>query len=133
LLVLGRDRAVGRLYLSNGRLSSNLDTSRNAAYYARVERELSRLIHAMGAHFLPFPMWHFGRKIEVPHPLGGAAMSDSPYRGVVDRAGRVYGYRNLVVLDGSAMPVPLGVNPALTIAAWAEMAVEELLAESTPS
>jgi cholesterol oxidase len=129
LLVLGRDRAVGRLYLSNGRLSSSIDTSRNAAYYNRVENELSRVIHAMGAHFLPFPLWHFGRKIEVPHPLGGAAMSDSPFRGVVDDAGRVYGYENLVVLDGSIIPSSLGVNPALTIAAIAERAAEILIAQ----
>jgi cholesterol oxidase len=82
----------------------------------------------MGAKFLPFPLWHFGRKIEVPHPLGGVPMGESPAKGVVDDAGRVYGYDNLVVLDGSIMPSSLGVNPALTAERAAERLIEQLRA-----
>ena len=40
--------------------------------------------------------------------------------GVVDADGRAFGYRNLLVCDGSIMPANPGVNPSLTIVALAE-------------
>lgn len=60
------------------------------------------------------------------HILGGAAMGRGPEEGVVDLQGRVFGYENLRVLDGSVVPANLGVNPALTIAALAEHAMESV-------
>jgi len=56
------------------------------------------------------------------HILGGAAMGTSPEDGVTDLYGRVFGYDNLWVLDGSVIPANLGVNPSLTITALAEHA-----------
>jgi cholesterol oxidase len=49
--------------------------------------------------------------------------------GVVDAYGRVFGYRDLFVSDGSVMPGPVGANPALTIAAFAERCAERILRE----
>ena len=43
--------------------------------------------------------------------------------GVVDRQLRVFGYQNMLVCDGSAVPANPGVNPALTITALAEYAM----------
>jgi cholesterol oxidase len=57
-------------------------------------------------------------------------MADDPADGVVDHAGRVYGYEGLYVLDGSIIPTALGVNPSKTIAALAERGVERLIARS---
>jgi cholesterol oxidase len=57
------------------------------------------------------------------HILGGAAIGDSPERGVVDRRQRAFGYRNLLVCDGSVVPANPGVNPSLTITALAEHAM----------
>ncbi|MEV6631148.1 GMC family oxidoreductase [Actinoplanes sp. NPDC051470] len=57
------------------------------------------------------------------HILGGATIGDSPETGVVDAYHRVYGYPGLHVVDGSAVPANLGVNPSLTITALAERAV----------
>ena len=54
------------------------------------------------------------------HILGGATMGSSPEEGVCDAKGRVYGYDNLYVADGSIVPANLGVNPSLTITALAE-------------
>ena len=54
------------------------------------------------------------------HPLGGCRMADSPDLGVVDHAGRVFGYEGLYCMDSSIVPTSLGVNPSLTIAALAE-------------
>ncbi|HSW14988.1 MAG TPA: GMC family oxidoreductase [Solimonas sp.] len=57
------------------------------------------------------------------HCMGGCAMSDSPQRGVIDAQNRVFGYRNLYVVDGSMLGANLGVNPSLTITALAERAM----------
>ncbi len=57
------------------------------------------------------------------HFLGGCAIGDSPAAGVIDPYHRVYGYRGLHIVDGSAVSANLGVNPALTITAQAERAM----------
>ncbi|WP_242361411.1 GMC oxidoreductase [Anaeromyxobacter sp. SG17] len=54
------------------------------------------------------------------HILGGATMGATPEDGVCDRAGRIFGYEDLYVADGSLVPANLGVNPSLTITALAE-------------
>ena len=46
-----------------------------------------------------------------------------PERGVVDARNRAFGYRDLLVCDGSAVPANPGVNPSLTITALAERAM----------
>ena len=57
------------------------------------------------------------------HILGGAVIGADPSRGVVDARQRVFGYENLLVCDGSAIPANVGVNPSLTITALAEHAL----------
>jgi len=54
------------------------------------------------------------------HVLGGCRMGATPDEGVVDFEGRVFGHPGLRVVDGSVVPVNLGVNPSLTITALAE-------------
>jgi cholesterol oxidase len=63
------------------------------------------------------------------HILGGAVIGPGPEQGVVDRGNRAYGYRNLLVCDGSAIPANPGVNPSLTITAKAEHAMSEIPAK----
>ncbi|NNF56789.1 MAG: hypothetical protein HKN04_00970 [Rhodothermaceae bacterium] len=72
------------------------------------------------------------KRIEVPHNLGGVPMGDRPETGAVDHAGHVFGY-DLLVLDGSIIPVTLGPNPALTILALAERAREIVRAQPETS
>ncbi len=57
------------------------------------------------------------------HFLGGCVIGDSAETGVVDEGQRVFGYRNLMIVDGSVMPANPGVNPSLTITALAEHAM----------
>jgi cholesterol oxidase len=57
------------------------------------------------------------------HILGGATIGESAGDGVVDAYHRVFGYAGLHVVDGSAVPANLGVNPSLTITAMAERAM----------
>jgi cholesterol oxidase len=82
---------------------------------------------ALSASDLPegLPKW-------TVHPLGGCRMADHAADGVVNAFGQVFRddddqvHRTLAVLDGAIVPVALGVNPALTIAALAEHAVPRL-------
>ncbi len=60
------------------------------------------------------------------HILGGAVMSEGPETGVVGYNGEVHGYPGLYVVDGSNVPVNLGVNPALTITALAEYVMSQI-------
>ncbi|MBT2301535.1 GMC family oxidoreductase N-terminal domain-containing protein [Variovorax paradoxus] len=97
----------------------------------------------LGGRVLPNPLWQplpdlgpLGAKIGATtvHPLGGCPMADSASGGVVDQYGRVFAKAGaktpempgLAVLDGSIVPVALGINPALTIAALAERAIPVL-------
>jgi cholesterol oxidase len=60
------------------------------------------------------------------HILGGAVIAPDPERGVIDAHQRVFGYENLLVCDGSAVPANVGVNPSLTITALAEHAMSHV-------
>ena len=60
------------------------------------------------------------------HILGGAVIGTDPSTGVVDAHQRVFGYENLLVCDGSAIPANVGVNPSLTITALAEHALSHV-------
>jgi cholesterol oxidase len=66
------------------------------------------------------------------HILGGAVIAPDPSQGVVDSHQRVFGYENLLVCDGSAIPANVGVNPSLTITALAEHAMSHVAAADTP-
>jgi len=66
------------------------------------------------------------------HILGGAVIAPDPSRGVIDARQRVYGYENLLVCDGSAVPANVGVNPSLTITALAEHAMSHIPAAGMP-
>jgi cholesterol oxidase len=73
-----------------------------------------------------FPGGSVGDVFDIPmtaHILGGATIGDSADTGVIDAYHRVFGYPGLHVVDGSAVPANLGVNPSLTITALAERAM----------
>lgn len=58
------------------------------------------------------------------HPLGGCVLGKA-----TDDIGRVKGYDNLYIIDGSMVPGGIGANPFLTITALAEYCVERVLEE----
>jgi cholesterol oxidase len=60
------------------------------------------------------------------HLLGGAVIGADTNHGVIDHELRVFGYRNLLVCDGAAIPANPGVNPSLTITALAEHAMSKI-------
>ena len=66
------------------------------------------------------------------HILGGAVIGATPEEGVIDSDQRVFGYQNLFVCDGAAIPANVGVNPSLTITALAERAMSRIPAKGAP-
>ncbi|MDX0605527.1 hypothetical protein GOD78_30880 [Sinorhizobium medicae] len=106
---------------------------------------LAELIGTSGGRMIPNPVWKLlpdnmswllqnkRGPLTTVHPLGGCIMGNSGGDGVVDHLGRVFStddgvpvHDGLVVLDGSIVPTALGTNPALTIAAIALRAAENL-------
>ncbi len=103
-------------------MNSRLVTGvKKAPSYIPVANEIAR---RMGKKMNGQPLSSWPEVLlDVPttaHILGGAVMGESPEKGVVDFNGEIHGYPNLYVVDGSNVPVNLGVNPALTITTVAE-------------
>ena len=61
------------------------------------------------------------------HPLGTARMGIDAKLSVVDEFGRVHDLENVFISDGSVFPTNLGVNPQVTIMAFANRAAEHIL------
>ncbi|MBN2548058.1 MAG: GMC family oxidoreductase [Anaerolineales bacterium] len=57
------------------------------------------------------------------HILGGCPIGADSEQGVIDANHQVFGYPGMYVVDGSAIPANVGVNPSLTITALAERAI----------
>lgn len=64
-----------------------------------------------------------GNASMTAHVLGGCVMGGSVADGVIDERHEVFGYAGLYVVDASAIPANVGVNPSLTITAMAERAM----------
>lgn len=60
------------------------------------------------------------------HILGGCVMGGDATTGVIDENHAVFGYPGLYVIDASAIPANVGVNPSLTITAMAERAMARM-------
>lgn len=60
------------------------------------------------------------------HILGGCVLGSKTEDGVIDSEHKLFGYDNFYIIDASAIPANLGVNPALTISAMAERAIDKI-------
>ncbi len=60
------------------------------------------------------------------HILGGCPIGTSTKNGVIDINHEVFGYPGLYVIDASAIPANVGVNPSLTITAMAERCISRI-------
>jgi cholesterol oxidase len=130
LLGMGRDVPDGRLFLSSpDHLESDWTVATSRDYFRRVDAAMGEIAAAMGGRYRRSPLWWLRRVVTV-HPLGGCPMGRGPEEGVVDPWGRAYGVPGLYVADGSVMPGPVGPNPALTIAAFADRMATAALEEA---
>jgi choline dehydrogenase-like flavoprotein len=59
-------------------------------------------------------------RLEAFHPMGTARISANPSEGVCDANGSVNGVDDLYVADASLFPTSVGVNPMMTIIAFAK-------------
>ncbi len=127
-LVMTHDSGNGRLKLSDDRLRVDWPSAGTEPIFKEVERNLLEATKPLGGTYLKDPIWTklFGHSLITVHPLGGCPMGRDADHGVVNHEGRVFNpdggepYQGLYVSDGSIIPVPLGVNPLLTISALAE-------------
>lgn len=126
LLGMGRDVPDGIMRLRKGHLDINWTTKTSKAYFRRVRRTMNDISAALGARFCENPLSLLRRVITV-HPLGGCPMGRHEREGVVDAYGQAFGYPGLYVADGSVMPGPVGPNPSLTIAAFANRMAERIV------
>ena len=139
---------VGRLFSREPVLSYAL-SARDRHAISRVLRLLAETYLAAGARevFLPIlgGLEHFGvrpgphggldadqlRRLDLDkipaqrfecasqHPLGTCRMGTSREHAVVDSEGRVFGLRELYVVDSGVLPTSLGVNPQISVMAMA--------------
>ncbi|KZP25967.1 GMC oxidoreductase [Athelia psychrophila] len=65
------------------------------------------------------------------HPVGTAAMAARNLGGVVDQNLKVYGTRNIRVVDASIIPLQISATPASTVFAIAEKAADIILATTS--
>jgi len=126
MLAMGRDIPDGVMRLRNGDLDVNWTTRTSDAYFDRVQQTIRAIASALGGTLLNTPMWLFKRVITV-HALGGCPMAANDVDGVIAADGEVFHYPGLYVVDGAAMPGPVGPNPSLTIAAFADHVADGIL------
>ncbi|MDV8001381.1 GMC family oxidoreductase [Rhodococcus sp. IEGM 1408] len=102
-------------------LRSQASGSAQAPSYLPQANEVARrFAESVGGRPLNLLLETVGGKSITAHILGGAAMGADATDGVIDTDHQVFGHPGLYVVDGSAIPANVGVNPSLTITAMAE-------------
>ncbi len=131
-LGMGQDGSDGKLHLRKrfGRrpgLDIEWDHTNTRPLIQQMETELKKVSKELGGQYVSNPMWSLLGRLITVHPLGGCGISDDKSQGVLDPYGEVWGYPNLFVTDGAAIPRGIGPNPSLTISAVAERAAEHIV------
>ncbi|MGH8867345.1 MAG: GMC oxidoreductase [Actinomycetes bacterium] len=126
LLGMGRDTPDGRLFLRKGHLESTWSLTTSEDYFGGLRDTMREVARELGGEFHDNPLW-WGRHVVTVHALGGSPMGAHAGEGVCDAYGEVFGHPGLYVVDGAAMPGPVGPNPSLTIAAMADRACDRML------
>jgi cholesterol oxidase len=128
-LVMTHDSGDGRMSLKNDRLQLDWPGVGSEPIFDKVNDTLLNATKPLGGSYVIDPLWSklFKKDLVTVHPLGGCVMGDDATGGVVNHKGQVFSgitgsqvHEGLYVCDGSVIPLPLGVNPLLTISAMAE-------------
>jgi len=108
-------------------LNSFRHTEKKVPSYIPVANDFARRLaeKTNGEAFSVLPEVLFDTSTTA-HILGGCIMGADAKQGVIDFKGKIHGYDNLYVADGSVIPVNLAVNPSLTITALAEYILEQV-------
>lgn len=113
----------GRSLLKGGKraLKSEISVGKRAPSYIPLANEAARAFAEVSQGVPQNVLFESVGNLSVTaHLLGGAVMASDPSTGVVDLNHEVFGYHGLYIVDGSSIPVNVGVNPSLTITALAE-------------
>jgi cholesterol oxidase len=103
------------------RLRSVAVSGKAAPTYLPIANQATRAFaKASGGEPLNMLIESIANKSSTAHILGGAVIGASAAHGVIDSKHELFGHPGLYVVDASAIPVNLGVNPSLTITALAE-------------
>ena len=130
-LIMSHDDGNGRMYLDKDELRVAWPGVGSQEIFAKDNQNLFEAGKPLGGKFVENPIWTkmLGKQLVTVHPLGGCVMGSDAGTGVVNHKGQVFAgtdgtavYEGLYVSDGAVVPVPLGVNPLLTISALAERA-----------
>jgi choline dehydrogenase-like flavoprotein len=147
LMVSDTSRGRVRLVRDRAIVTYNLN-DRDVALLQRGIERLATIFFAAGARAVITPVHGFDElrspdeldrlrrarlhasdlTLSAHHPLGTAAMGRDPRSSVVDPDHQVHDVPGLFVIDGSAVPSSLGVNPQVTIMALATRAADRLAA-----
>jgi cholesterol oxidase len=102
-------------------LRSTAVPGKQAPTYLPIANQATQTFaNASGGEPLGMLIESVANKATTAHILGGAVIGASAAQGVIDSRHEVFGHPGLYVVDASAIPVNLGVNPSLTITALAE-------------
>ena len=128
-LVMAHDDGDGRMFLDKDRLRIDWPGVGGQPIFGTINQRLFDATKPIGGTFVPNPTWSklTNQSLTSVHPLGGCVMAESADKGVVNHKGQVFSgntgtdvHDGLLILDGSILPRPLGINPLLTISAIAE-------------
>ena len=129
-LIMSHDNGNGQMVLEKDALRVNWPGVGSQPIFKAANANLFEAGKALGGRFVENPIWTklFGKQLVTVHPLGGCVMGEDAASGATNHKGQVFTgsgttvYEGLYVSDGAVIPVPLGVNPLLTISAMAERA-----------
>jgi cholesterol oxidase len=133
LIAMGQEPPAGTFSLKDGQYL-DLDWNESKEFYTRLGDRMRAVAEAFGGQYKDNPLFRFNfKQFLSAHPLGGCSMGSSIEEGVVSSTGEVFNYPGFYIADGSVMPGPVGVNPALTIAACADRFADSLIRNSAAS
>jgi cholesterol oxidase len=133
---MSTDDDHGELSLVNDTLRVRWPGVADRPVFRHDNGTVARATRGLNGTYVPDPIWTgpFGHALITVHPLGGCVMADTAEKGAVNHLGQVFSsqsgaraYGDLYVADGSIVPLPLGVNPLLTISALAERICAHML------
>jgi len=132
-LVMTHDDGKGKMVLEKDRLKILWPGVGKEAIFQKVDKNLRAATTAIGGEYVVNPTWTkvMDYDLITVHPLGGCIMGDDATKGAVNHKGEVFAsgtgtdvHKGLYVCDGAIVPLPLGVNPLITISALAERCCE---------
>jgi len=120
-------RMVWRKTLLGGKMKIDNSGQKKVPAYIPVGQEVmeryAKKVNGISQNIL---LEVFFNRPTTAHILGGCPMSESAESGVVDKNLKVHGYSDFYIADGSVIQGNIGVNPALTITASSEYAMNRI-------